>query len=202
MLLIIDNQSAFIKQFMRNFLYEYDIPYVMFDHNEPLVLPKRRKISGIILSGGKGNPYEPLNLTTNYVTMMNFHLPTMGICLGHEILAVLFMGRIKKLSEYQNKREKIIISEPEDPIFEGINTTEVYLREKHNFYVSQIPPDFMNLACSENCPHEIIRHKKKPIYGFQSHPEVSKPFGLQMMHNFIKICKIKENTEYEGSDHI
>ena len=190
MLLIIDNQSAYIKQFKRNYLHELDIPYVMFDHNEPLVLPKRRKINGIILSGGKGNPYEPLNLTTNYVALMNLNLPTIGVCLGHEILAVLHMGRIKKLAEYQNKREKITLTVPDDPIFKGIDTEEIYLREKHNFHISQLPKDFINLGYSETCPHEIIRHKSKSIYGFQSHPEVSKPHGIQIMNNFLKICNI------------
>ena len=190
MLLIIDNQSAYIKQFKRNFLHEFDIPYVMFDHNEPLVLPKRRKISGLILSGGKGNPYEPLNLTANYVALMNFNLPTIGFCLGHEILAVLHMGRIKKLSEYQNKREKITITSLNDPIFEGIESEEIFLREKHNYHVYQLPKNFIRLGYSELCPNEIIRHKTKPVYGFQSHPEVSKPYGIQILNNFLKICNL------------
>jgi GMP synthase (glutamine-hydrolysing) len=164
----------------------------MFDHNEPLVLPKRRKITGIILSGGKGNPYEPLNLTTNYVALMNFNLPTIGFCLGHEIIAVSYMGRIKKLPEYQNKKEKITIIAPHDPIFKGIEAEEIYLREKHNFHISVMPKNFVNLAYSDMCPYEIIRHKTKTIYGFQSHPEVSKPDGLKMMDNFMRMCNLME----------
>ncbi|WP_430809835.1 MULTISPECIES: glutamine amidotransferase-related protein [unclassified Carboxylicivirga] len=191
MLLIIDNQSAFIKKFKRQFLAEQDFDYIFFDHNQPITLSAKTKIKGIILSGGKGNPYEPLNLTSNYVALMNFDVPILGFCLGHEILAVSYCGRIKKLPEYHGKKELISISKPEDPIFQGLNKTEVSLVKRHAFHVSEIPASFESLAQSDTCRNEIIRHKSKPIYGFQSHPEVSGEDGLLMVKNFLKICKIE-----------
>jgi GMP synthase (glutamine-hydrolysing) len=190
MLLIIDNQSAFIKKFKRQFLSEQDFDYVFFDHNQPITLSAKTKIKGIILSGGKGNPYEPLNLTANYVAMMNFNAPVLGFCLGHEIIAVGYRGRIKKLSEYHGKKETITITKPEDPIFEGLTKTEVSLVKRHSFHVSEIPPTFESLATSDTCSNEIIKHTSKPIYGFQSHPEVSGEDGLLMVKNFLKICNI------------
>ncbi len=191
MLLIIDNQSNYLKSFKRNFLSEQDFEYLVFDHNQPLVLPKNAKVQGIILSGGKGNPYEPLNLTTNFIALKNYDVPVFGFCLGHEIIAVLHQGRIHKLGEYQNKKEKVIITKPDDPIFKGFDTKEVMLQERHTFEVSHLPPNFEVLAHSEICKYEIIRHKEKPIYGFQSHPEVSKPHGIIMIENFLKICGLK-----------
>ena len=105
MLLIIDNQSSFIKKFKRNFLSEQDFDYVIFDHNQPIVLSAKAKISSLMLSGGRGSPYEPLNLTTNFVALMNFNVPTIGFCLGHEIIAVSHRGRLKKMPEYLMKKE-------------------------------------------------------------------------------------------------
>jgi GMP synthase-like glutamine amidotransferase len=190
MLLIIDNQSAFIKKFKRQYLAEQDFDYVSFDHNQPITLSAKTIIKGIILSGGKGNPYEPLNLTSNYVALMNFDVPVLGICLGHEIIAVSYRGRIKKLSEYHGKKEIITIIKPGDPIFGGIEKSEVSLIKRHAFHVSELPPSFESLATSDTCPNEIIKHRTKPIYGFQSHPEVSGEEGMQMVKNFLKICKI------------
>ena len=192
MLLIIDNQSAFIKKFKRQFLAEQDFDYVFFDHNQPITLSAKAKIQGIILSGGKGNPYEPLNLTSNFVALLNFNVPVLGFCLGHEIIAVAFRGRIKRLAEYRNKKEVVIITKPEDPIFDGISKKEVSLVKRHSFHVAEIPPSFESLAESESTPNEIIKHVKKPIYGFQSHPEVSGVDGLQMVKNFLRICGITE----------
>ncbi len=191
MLLIIDNQSSYIKYFKRNFLSEQKFSYMFFDHNQPIKLPPKAKVNGIILSGGKGNPYEPLNLTTDFVALMNFNVPVLGICLGHEIIAVSHMGRIKRLSSIQNKKVKITITKLDDPIFKGLNKSEVYFKRKHYYCVSKLPPEFLVLGKSEICDDEIIKHKDKPIYGFQSHPEVSGEDGLLIMKNFLRICNIK-----------
>lgn len=190
MLLVVDNQSAFIKKFKRQFLAEQDFDYVFFDHNQPITLSAKTEIKGVMLSGGKGNPYEPLNLTTNYVALMNFDVPVIGFCLSHEIIAVAFRGRIKKLAEYHGKKEEVTITKMDDPIFEGLHSNKVSLVKRHAFHVSELPPDFISLAESDTCSNEIIRHKTKPIYGFQSHPEVSGPDGLVMVKNFLKMCKI------------
>lgn len=190
MLLIIDNQSLFIKQFRNNWLEDHDIPYRVFDHNQPLWLDHPEQVQGIILSGGKGNPYEPLNLTTNFIALMNYDVPVIGFCLGHEILAVAHGGRVRRLDEYQNHREKVTISDLSDPIFEGITESEILLREKHRFHVHRLPESFRALGSSQVCPYEIIRHREKPIYGFQAHPEVSGASGLRIMLNFIRMCGI------------
>lgn len=190
MLLIIDNQSAFIKKFKRQYLAEQDFDYVFFDHNQPITLSAKTKIKGVILSGGKGNPFEPLNLTSNFVALMNFNVPILGFCLGHEIIAVSYRGRIKKLAEYHGKKEIITITKPEDPIFEGLEKTEVSLVKRHAFHVAEIPANFESLGTSDTCVNEIIKHKTKLIYGFQSHPEVSGADGMHMVQNFLKLCKI------------
>jgi len=188
MLLIIDNQSSFIKRFKRNFLSEQNIEYRFIDHNEPLIIRPEEKVEGIILSGGKGSPYEPLNLTADFVALMNFDVPILGVCLGYEIIAVAYMGRIKRLEKYQQKLQSVRVLETDDPIFQGLVSDEVMLRKQHMYEVSKLPPDFIKLAESDVCDIEIIRHKEKPIYGFQSHPEVSGINGLLIMRNFLNMC--------------
>lgn len=187
MILIIDNQSSFIKKFKRQFLAEQDFDYVFFDHNQPITLSAKSEVTGVILSGGRGNPYEPLNLTTNFVALMNFDVPTIGFCLGHEIIAAAYRGRIKKLDERHQKRETVKIT-AEDDIFENINSSEVSLVKRHSYHVSELPPEFISIAESDTTANEVIRHKTKPIYGFQAHPEVSGVHGLQIVKNFLKMC--------------
>jgi GMP synthase (glutamine-hydrolysing) len=191
MLLIIDNQSSFIKRFKRNFLSEQDFDYIIFDHNQPIILSSKTEISGLMLSGGRGSPYEPLNLTANFVALMNFDVPTIGFCLGCEIITVAHRGRLKKMPDYLMKKEKITITKRDDPIFDGLKTDELYLTRRHQFYISELPQDFDSLAESDITPNEIIRHKSRPIYGFQAHPEVSGKDGLLMVINFLKMCKLE-----------
>ncbi len=195
MILVIDNQSAFIKRFKRNYLNERDIPYIFFDHNEPINLPTGVSPSGIILSGGRGNPYQPLNLTANFVALMRYDVPVLGFCLSHEIIAVAYGGRIKKLPEYHNRKEWITLTATTDPIFSGLVGDKLYLQKQHAYHVTRLPEDFIRLGYSKDCPYEIIRHKDKPIYGFQAHPEVSGTDGYKLMDNFMELCGVQPKDE-------
>lgn len=191
MLLIIDNQSQYLRKFKHHYLDEYEIPYLVLDHNEQIDFSRLPSISGLILSGGKGNPYEPLNLTANYVALMNLDVPTIGFCLGHEVIAVAYQGKVKRLADYQNRKQKIFIEAMDDPIFDGLEQPEFMIQKKHRYHIINCPDQFEILGYSDICAVEVIRHKEKPIYGFQGHPEVSGKDGMIMMSNFMKMCGIE-----------
>ncbi len=129
MLLIIDNQSQYLRKFKRNYLDDRDIPHLIIEHNEQIDFNRLPSVSGLIISGGKGNPYEPLNLTTNYVAMMNLDVPTVGFCLGHEIIAAAYASKIKRLHDYQSKKERIYITDLNDEIFAGIDRSEILMQK-------------------------------------------------------------------------
>ncbi|MCG7923119.1 MAG: gamma-glutamyl-gamma-aminobutyrate hydrolase family protein [Candidatus Thiodiazotropha sp. 'RUGA'] len=188
MLLIIDNQSQYIRQFKRRYLDDRDIPHLIFEHNEQINFSKLPEISGLMISGGKGNPYEPLNLTTNFVALMNLDVPTIGFCLGHEIIGVAWQAKIKRLRDYQNKKQLVNIDVLDDPIFAGLGKSDFIIQKRHRYHLPAAPLGFVVLAHSDICPVEVIRHFEKPIYGFQGHPEVSGKDGLLMVNNFIGMC--------------
>lgn len=186
MILIINNKSKFIKEFEK-YLEEKKISYKEINNSDEIDFDELSDVKGVILSGGSGTPYTPLNLSANFVALANFKVPIMGICLGHEIIAAAFKGKIKPLP-YQNKMEEVII-DPKYPIFRGLRKRKIQIRKKHYNHVTTLPKDFKILGHSDVCPIEIIRHKRKKIYGFQGHPEVSGEDGLKIMRNFLKICK-------------
>ena len=188
MLLIIDNQSKYINRFKHEYLDEQDVPFKVLDHNEPIDFARIENLSGLILSGGRGSPYTPLNLTTNFIALFNLDIPTIGFCLGHEIIAVMYKARIKKLQISQNRKVFINLRTLKDPLFEGLTSLEVRVQKKHRFNVINLTEPLISLAYSEISDNEIIRHKDKPIYGFQGHPEVSGRDGLLMMRNFLRMC--------------
>ena len=188
MLLIIDNQSSYIKRFKQDVLIEYDIPYVVVDHNEPIDFSKTQQVSGVILSGGKGNPYTPLNLTADFLALAHFDVPTIGFCLGHEIIAVQYQARIKRLKEAQRKVSTIELTVPDDPIFDGLTSTQFRIQKKHQWRVVGLKAPLVSIATSPVTDNEAIRHESKPIYGFQGHPEVTTDDGRIVMENFLRMC--------------
>ena len=83
-------------------------------------------------------------------------------------------------------------------MLEGLSETEkVWM--SHGDTVFAVPEDFEELAHTANCPVAAFRHKQKPIYGLQWHPEViHTEKGARMLRNFIfKVCKCQANWQME-----
>jgi GMP synthase (glutamine-hydrolysing) len=56
----------------------------------------------------------------------------------------------------------------------------------HGDQIEMTGGDFIPLAATETCPVAAMRHRTRPIYGLQFHPEVSHtPAGGQILKNFL-----------------
>ena len=74
-------------------------------------------------------------------------------------------------------------------IFKGVPETST-VWESHNDEVKFIPEDFDLLAESDNCKIQAMKHKKKPFYGLQFHPEVEHTeYGQKIFKNYADICE-------------
>ncbi|TMA06451.1 MAG: GMP synthase, partial [Methanobacteriota archaeon] len=59
-----------------------------------------------------------------------------------------------------------------------------------NDEVTQLPRDFVGLASSENCNIQAMRHRDRPLFGLQFHPEVEHTqFGADIFRNFLRLCE-------------
>src|SRR5215217_2072755 len=62
----------------------------------------------------------------------------------------------------------------------------------HGDQIHDLPTDqFVPLATTPTCPYAAARHKSRPFYGVQFHPEVTHtPRGEQIFKNFLyEICR-------------
>jgi GMP synthase (glutamine-hydrolysing) len=58
----------------------------------------------------------------------------------------------------------------------------------HNDEVSEISEQLECLAHSKDCKYEAIKHKEKPIFGLQFHPEVQHTeHGQEIFKNFTDL---------------
>lgn len=93
--------------------------------------------------------------------------PLLGVCFGAELLAVAYGGSLRDTGH----KEKGIFTVSilvDDPLFQGRTSFEAY--EAHRWVVDTVPQELEVLASSDMGP-EILRHRTKPQYGFQFHPE-------------------------------
>ena len=145
---------------------------------------KLKDLDGLILGGGPS-----LDRTGNcelYVKELD--IPILGICLGHQLIAKVFDGEVGKgkVGEYAQVKVRIV---EYNELFEGF-PKEINVWASHMDEVKKMPADFKLLAESDVCKIEAMRHKAKPIYGVQWHPEVyHSEKGIELYKNFINICK-------------
>ena len=139
---------------------------------------------GLILSGGP--TLERAGNCDTYVKELD--LPILGICLGHQVMALAYSGKVRTGSAGGYAAIEIEIIE-EDDILKGLGTkTSVWA--SHADEVSALPPDFERLARSHICEIEAMKHKTKPLYGVQWHPEVSHTEkGNELFMNFFEVCR-------------
>jgi len=114
--------------------------------------------------------------------------PILGICFGHQLIAHLFGGEVKKGASGEYGISQIQIDKNHD-LFNGV-PKQIKVWESHFDEVKSLPQEFEILAHSDTCEIEAFAHKTKPLYGVQFHPEVwHTEHGEKILENFIKLAK-------------
>ncbi|MCB2288264.1 carbamoyl phosphate synthase small subunit [Clostridium sp. CS001] len=117
----------------------------------------------IFLSNGPGDP-EDLQEVIKTLDELVEKKPIVGICLGHQLLALALGGKTEKL--------KFGHRGCNHPV-KDIEKNKVYITsQNHGYYVSALPKDMEVTHISVNDGTiEGMRHKKLPIFSVQFHPE-------------------------------
>lgn len=101
-------------------------------------------------------------------------VPVLGLCYGHQMLAHMFGGKIEYMNEARTKLRgvrEVTLNIPD------LNACSVKpLIVTHNEHVTRVPDGFDVVATSPQVAVDGIKHRKLPIFGFQSHPEATTEF--------------------------
>src|SRR4051812_47709158 len=142
---------------------------------------------GVILSGGPSSVYDE-GAPKCDPKILDMGVPVLGICYGMQIGAQILGGEVKpaKAREYGRAKLSVIAN---DPLVIGL-PTETTVWMSHGDQVHDLPADFIPLATTPTCPYAAARHRTRPFYGVQFHPEVTHtPRGEQIFQNFLyDIC--------------
>ncbi len=148
----------------------------------------QENLDGLILSGGAPRVGIQDQLGNCAEFLKNANIPILGICAGHQFMARFFNGIAAPSKTPEFGRVTLYLLNNQDPIFQHV-PLESIVWESHHDEVTKLPPSFIHLAKSTDCFIQAMRHKTKPYYGLQFHPEVEHTvFGEQIFKNFVEIC--------------
>ncbi|NWF87705.1 glutamine-hydrolyzing GMP synthase [Candidatus Bathyarchaeota archaeon] len=159
-------------------------------------LNEKFNVKGIILSGGPASVYEP-NAPKPDPHILGLDLPILGLCYGHQLIALMVGGKVEPAEQREYGIAYVLINKPIGVLKELNKREKVWM--SHGDTVFSMPAEFEVLAHTENCPVAAFRHKHKPLYGLQWHPEViHTKNGTKMLHNFIfEVCRCEANWKME-----
>ncbi len=193
MILIIDNKSKFVKDLCK-VVRDLKVNYELVDKAAPAeMLPKDHSIySGLILSGGPMHfdrklYLEDVSFELASLMEMEDTTPTLGICLGHQLLGEVFDGRIKHMDKAIHITDEEVNIIEDDILFKDI-PKKIKVQESHSDEIIKLPHHFKLLAYSSDCDVEAMRHETRPTWGVQFHPEASGEVGKKIIENFLRIC--------------
>jgi GMP synthase (glutamine-hydrolysing) len=149
---------------------------------------KKLNPKGLILSGGPSSVYEA-GAPKCDPRIFDLGVPILGICYGMQLGAELLGGRVKPAKSREFGRTKLTVK-ADDALTRGLpRETSVWM--SHGDQIHDLPPDFVPLATTPTCPYAAAKHKSRPFYGVQFHPEVTHtPRGEVIFENFVyEICK-------------
>ena len=162
-------------------------------------LPELDTISGMIITGSAAMITDDAdwNFTTmDYVQeSVRRKIPILGICYGHQLLALALGGKVGFHSqgrEIGTVTINLTSNAGEDPLFKGLPNT-FPAQSSHSQSVIDLPKDAVLLACNAFEPHHGFRLGNN-LWGIQFHPE----FSQSIMEAYIR--ERREILEKEGID--
>ena len=147
------------------------------------------KPEAIVLSPGPGNP-DSAGVTLAAVKAFAGKVPLLGICLGHQSIALAFGGRIVGAKRLMHGKTSQLKHDGRG-LFRGFPQGMEVMRY-HSLAVERatLPDCFEISAEAEDGEIMGLRHRTLPVESVQYHPEsIGTPDGIRQLRNFLDLVQ-------------
>ena len=168
----------------------YKVIRVPWNYSTEKILSYNPK--GVVLSNGPGDPIKCADTMNTAKALIEKNVPTLGICLGAQILGLAGGASTYKLKYGHRGQNKSCID---------LDNNQVYVTSQNHGYC--IDPDSLEktdfklwFTNADDKTVEGIKHKKKKIIAVQFHPEASPgPFDCMFVFEELKKLIGEENAK-------
>jgi len=187
MLLMIDNYDSFTYNLVQYFgelgedVRVYRNDKITVDGIEAL-RPQR-----LVISPGPCTPKEA-GISVSAIRHFAGRIPVLGVCLGHQSLAVAFGGEVNRADRLMHGKTSMIHHDGKTIFRDLPNPFEA--TRYHSLLVNRAAvPDCLEVS-AETVEGEImgLRHRTLGVEGVQFHPEsILTAAGKDLLRNFLKL---------------
>ena len=171
MILLIDNYDSFAYN-----LYQQAAairPDIRVVRNDAVTAGavEQMQPSHILLSPGPGYPKDA-GVCEDVIRRLGGRIPILGVCLGHQAICEVFGARIVHAKRLMHGKQSTVTLDPDDPLFRGLEG-QVTVARYHSLVAEPdtLPDCLVVTARDGNGEIMAVRHKTRPVYGVQFHPE-------------------------------
>ncbi len=188
--LLLDNYDSFTYNLAHGFGALGFMPRVVrADKVDPEALAADPP-AALVISPGPGRP-ENAGHSVALVRRLSGRVPVLGVCLGHQAIAVAFGGRVIHAPKPAHGFASSIEHDGGCP-FEGMPSS-IRAGRYHSLVVddAELPEALTVCARTPGGLVMALRHKTHPTIGLQFHPEsVLTRSGSDMLSNFLRFAGI------------
>ncbi len=187
-ILIVDNYDSFVYN-IAQYLGELGADITVERNDSPRLDDLIGSADGYVISPGPGHPKDT-NRSLDVISKNGLGRPVLGVCLGHQAIALSHGGSI-------TRADKVIhgkvcpISHSDGPLFDGVPTRFSATRY-HSLIVSNdgFPQTLEVIAQSDEGEIMALRARNHDVFGVQFHPEsVMTSHGRTIISNFLRMCR-------------
>ena len=187
MVLVIDNYDSFTYNLVQ-YLGEMQVE-MKIHRNDQISLEQIKDLrpERILVSPGPCSPRES-GLSNDVIRTFGPHLPTLGVCLGHQCIGHVFGANVIVNYRMMHGKTSPIKHNGKD-LFANMPNPFAATRYHSLVIERQSLPACLEIT-AETDEGEImgVRHKQFPIWGVQFHPEsILTESGRQILQNFLKL---------------
>lgn len=155
-ILLIDNNDSFTANLEHLLAVQLGsapivVPFAELPDGPP------RNFDLIVLSPGPGAPKD----YPGYARVLDCGLPVLGVCLGMQIINEHFGGTTARLAGCVHGKTETIQFAGQDRV----------VARYHSLYCEQVGQGLEVLARNRDEAPMVMRHRQRPILGYQFHPE-------------------------------
>jgi anthranilate synthase/aminodeoxychorismate synthase-like glutamine amidotransferase len=199
MILLLDNYDSFVYNVARSLRELGGRVEVVRSDALTLEDALAAGFSHLVISPGPGTPADA-GVSLALVRALRGRIPVLGICLGHQVIAEAYGGRVVSSSEPVHGRATPIVHTGEG-IFAGLPSPFLAGRY-HSLAVdsSTLPPPLRAVAWSPGGEIMALRAEDAPVWGVQFHPEsILTPAGETLLASFLQTSRAEVDARDDAA---